>query len=135
ARSRHWDGHWRASCSTLASRDSHNRHGAKSAWTYPRYEGGGSWRAADRAGQEALDWSPRSPTPCTGRLVRQALERLGLGRTLARGRDGRAWRVGRGRASPRPAEMQHDEEPDEGQQSKLVEKKMRNHGVAPSKTG
>ena len=72
-------------------------------------------------------------TPHTGRLVRQALERFGLGRTLALGLDGRVWRVGRGCALPRPAEMQHDEEPDEDQQGKLVVKKMRNHGVAPSR--
>src|SRR5262249_29144385 len=53
-------------------------------------------------------------TQHTVRLVRQALERCGLGRTLALGLEGRAWRGGRGRAARRPAEMQHDEEPDEG---------------------
>src|SRR5215470_12141188 len=44
-------------------------------------------------------------TQCTVRLVRQALERFGLGGALALGLDGRGWRGGRGRASPEPAEM------------------------------
>src|SRR5262245_48079796 len=74
-------------------------------------------------------------TQHTVRLVRQALECCGLGRTLALGLEGRAWHRRRVLASPGPAEMQHDEEPDESQQGKLVVKKMRNHGVAPSKTG
>ena len=56
------------------------------------------------------------------RLLRQALERFGRGRTL--GLDGRGWRGCRGRASPGPAEMQHDEEPYDGQQSELAGKKV-----------
>src|SRR5262245_26000828 len=68
-------------------------------------------------------------TQRTVRLVRQALERFGLGGTLALGLDGRGWRGGRGRALPGPAERQHNEEPAEGQQSELVVKKMRDHGL------
>ena len=70
-------------------------------------------------------------TPRTVWLVRQALECFGRSRTLGLGLDGCAWRGGR--ASPRPAEMQHDEEPYDRQQSELVIKKMRDHGIAPSK--
>ena len=61
-------------------------------------------------------------TQHTVRLVRQALECFGLGGTFVLGLDGRGWRGGRGRASPGPAEMQHDEEPYESQQSELVVK-------------
>src|SRR5262249_61421211 len=43
-------------------------------------------------------------TQRTVRLVRQALERCGLGGALALGLEGRGWRGGRGRASPGPAE-------------------------------
>src|SRR4029453_18993286 len=42
------------------------------------------------------------------RLLREALERFGLGGALALGLDGRDCRDGWGRASPGPAEMQHD---------------------------
>jgi hypothetical protein len=62
-------------------------------------------------------------TQRTVRLLRQALERFGLGGTFALGLDGRGWRGGRGRASPGPAEMKYDEEPYESQQSELVVKK------------
>src|SRR2546426_3263020 len=44
-------------------------------------------------------------TQRTVRLLRQALERFGLGGALALGLDGRGWRGGRGHASPGPAEM------------------------------
>jgi hypothetical protein len=63
-------------------------------------------------------------TQRTVRLVRQALERFGLRGTLGLGRDGRGWRGGRGRASPGPAELQHDEEPYERQQSELIVKQV-----------
>jgi hypothetical protein len=63
-------------------------------------------------------------TQRTVRLVRQALERFGLSGTLGLGLDGRGWRGWRGRASPGPAEMQHDGEPYERQQSELVVKKV-----------
>src|SRR5882672_1774847 len=58
-------------------------------------------------------------TQHTERPLREVLERFGLGGTLALGLDGRDWRGGWGRASPGPAEMQHDEEPDNSQQSEL----------------
>ena len=60
-------------------------------------------------------------TQRTVRLVRQALERFRLGGTLALELDGRGCR---GRTSPGPAERQHDEEPDDRQQSELVVKKV-----------
>src|SRR5215510_14982901 len=44
-------------------------------------------------------------TQRTVRLVRQALERFGLGGALSLGLDGGGGRGGRGRASPGPAEM------------------------------
>src|SRR2546430_4735240 len=47
-------------------------------------------------------------TQQTERPVREALERFGLGGTLALGLDGRDWRGGWGRASPGSAEMQQD---------------------------
>src|SRR5262249_30090675 len=59
-------------------------------------------------------------TQGTVRLVRQTLEHCGLGRTLALGRDGRGWHGRRGHASPGPAKRQHDEEPEESQQSEWV---------------
>src|SRR5215510_14530328 len=65
-----------------------------------------------------------SLTQGTVRLVRQPLERLGLSRTLALGLDGRGWHGRRGLASPGTAERQHDEEPDESQQNKLVVKQV-----------
>ena len=65
-----------------------------------------------------------SLTQGTVRLVRQTLERLGLSRTLALGLDGRGWHGRRGLASPGPAERQHDEEPEESQQSELVVKQV-----------
>ena len=61
-------------------------------------------------------------TQRTVRFVRQALERFGLSGTL--GLDGRGGRGWRGRASPGPAEMQHDEEPYERQQSELIVKQV-----------
>src|SRR5215471_2835884 len=66
----------------------------------------------------------------TVRLVRQALERFGLGRTLAFGLDRHGWG---GQAWLGPRERQHNEEPDDRQQSELVVKKMRDHGIAPFK--
>ena len=45
-------------------------------------------------------------------------------RTLALGLAGRGWHGRRGRAAPRPAERQHDEEPEESQQSELVGKQV-----------
>ena len=54
-------------------------------------------------------------------LVRQALERFGLGRTLALGLGRHGWG---GQAWLGPSEMQHDEEPYDRQQSELVVKKM-----------
>jgi hypothetical protein len=54
-------------------------------------------------------------------LSMKALECFGLGGTLGLGLDGRGWR---GHASPGPAEMQHDEEPYERQQSELVVQKV-----------
>src|SRR5262245_34842874 len=78
-------------------------HGTRAAvrWRH----GGGPWRGRwRRLARLAL-------TQGTGRLVRQTLERFGLGRMRALGLDGGAWRGGRGRVSPRPAERQHDDEP------------------------
>jgi len=69
-------------------------------------------------------------TQHTVRLVRQAFERFGLGRTLAFGLDRHGWG---GQAWLGLSEMQHDEEPYDRQQSELVVKKMRDHGLAPSK--
>src|SRR5207249_4997924 len=69
-------------------------------------------------------------TQHTVRLVRQALECFGLGRTLAFGLDRHGWG---GQAWLGLREMQHDEEPYDRQQSELVVKKMRDHGLAPSK--
>jgi hypothetical protein len=63
-------------------------------------------------------------TQGTGRLVRQTREHFGLGRTLARGLEGRGWHGRRGLASPGPAERQHGEEPEESQQSELVVKQV-----------
>src|SRR4029453_7096360 len=62
--------------------------------------------------------------------VRQAFERFGLGRTLAFGLGRHGWG---GQAWLGLSEMQHDEEPYDRQQSELVVKKMRDHGLAPSK--
>src|SRR5215831_8218277 len=84
--------------------------GASVRWRH----GSGPWRGRwRRLASLAL-------TQGTGRLVRQTLEHGGLGRTLALGRAGRGWHGRRGRASLGPAKRQHDEEPDESQQSKLV---------------
>src|SRR5256885_5379176 len=69
-------------------------------------------------------------TQHTVRLVGQALERFGLGRTLALGLGRHGWG---GQAWRGPSERQHDEEPYDRQQSELVVKKMRDHGIAPSK--
>ena len=69
-------------------------------------------------------------TQHTVRLVRQALACFGLGRTLALGLGRHGWG---GQAWLGLSEMQHDEEPDDRQQSELVVKKMRDHGLAPSK--
>src|SRR5262247_68218 len=69
-------------------------------------------------------------TQHTVRLLRQALECFGLGRTLALGRGRHGWG---GLAWLGPSERQHDEEPEDRQQSELVVKKMRDHSNAPSK--
>jgi hypothetical protein len=63
--------------------------------------------------------------------VCEAHERFGLGGMLALGHDRRGWHGGRGRASPGPGEMQHDEEPDESQQSEMIVKQGEDHGIAP----
>jgi hypothetical protein len=63
-------------------------------------------------------------TQGTVRLVRQTRERFGLSRTLTLGLEGRGWHGRRGLASPRPVERQHDEEPEESQQSELVVKQV-----------
>src|SRR5215471_445166 len=70
-------------------------------------------------------------TQGTVRLVRQALERFGLGGPLALGRGRHRWG---GPTWFGPREMQHDKEPDDRQQSKLVVNKMRDHGNAPFQT-
>src|SRR5215468_657593 len=82
----------------------------------------------DRRGESGLPG--RLVTQHTGRLVGQALERFGLGRTLALGLDRHRWG---GQAWRAPREMQHDEEPYDRQQSELGVKKMRDHGMTPSK--
>src|SRR5262249_19787755 len=61
-------------------------------------------------------------TQHTVRLLRQAFERFGLGRTLAFGLDRHGWG---GQAWLGLSEMQHDEEPYDRQQSELIVKKMR----------
>jgi hypothetical protein len=70
-------------------------------------------------------------TQGTRRLVRQALERFGLGGPLALGLGRHRWG---GPTWFGPSEMQHDKEPDDRQQSELVVNKMRDHGNAPSQT-
>ena len=59
-------------------------------------------------------------TQQTERPLREPFERFGLSGTLALGLDERDWRGGWCRASPGPAEMQHDEEPEDSQQSEKV---------------
>ena len=69
-------------------------------------------------------------TQRTVRLVRQARKGFGLDGTLALGLRWRGW--GR-RAWLGPSDVQHDEEPHESEEGELVVKKMRDHGLAPSK--
>ena len=61
----------------------------------------------------------------------QAGKRFGGVGACALGLDGRRCRWYRS-LSARLGNMQHDEEPHEGQQSELVVKKVRNHDIAPS---
>src|SRR2546427_1869552 len=68
-------------------------------------------------------------------LVRQALERFGLVDAFAPGFERLSWRGRGGHASRGPSDVQHNEEPHECQQRQLVVKQMRDHGLAPSKTG
>ena len=90
-----------------------HRPGASGRWRH----GIGPWRALEASRGSLAHTEHR-------RLVRQPLERFRLGRTLTLGRDGRGWHGRRGRASPGPAERQHDEEPEESQQSELVVKQV-----------
>jgi hypothetical protein len=64
-------------------------------------------------------------------LVREACKRCGRGGALAAWRNGRRWTRVSG-AITRPGRKEHDKQPHEGNQCKLVEKKMRHHNNAPS---
>jgi len=68
-------------------------------------------------------------------LLRQALERFGLVDAFAPGFERLSWRGRGGHTSRGPSDVQHNEEPHECQQRQLVVKQMRDHGLAPSKTG
>ena len=65
----------------------------------------------------------------------QALEGFGFVGALALGLEGfgQNWRGRSVHGWRGPREMQHDEEPDDRQQSELVIEKRRDHGIAPSK--
>ncbi len=65
--------------------------------------------------------------------MREARERFGLGGAGALGHDGCGWRGCIGRAWSEPAEMQHDEEPYDCQQSELVEKRCETMALPPPK--
>jgi hypothetical protein len=64
-------------------------------------------------------------------LVRQARKRFGLGGALAAWCDRRRWIRVSG-ALTQPSIKDHDKQPHECDQYKLVETKMRQHGNAPS---
>jgi len=69
------------------------------------------------------------------RLVRQALEGLGLVGVVALRGEGLGLRRWRGWSRHRalgPGEVQEDEEPEKCAQDALRENMMRDHGVAPS---
>src|SRR5262249_57211093 len=60
ATGRQWDGHWPASCSTPANRNSHNGDEDKSAWRYRQYGGDDGLAAWERAVAGELGHFPRS---------------------------------------------------------------------------
>ena len=73
-----------------------------------------------------------SLTQGTMGLCRQALKRFGRLGAVALGLRRYGWS---GQSWLGPRDVQHDEEPHENTQSELVVKKMRDHGLAPFKTG
>ena len=75
-----------------------------------------------------------SLTQGTMRFLRQALEGFGLAGAVAFGCEGLrlSWRGSSRHRALGPGEVQDDKEPNECQQDELINKMMRDHGVAPS---
>jgi hypothetical protein len=73
-----------------------------------------------------------SLTQGTMGLCRQARKRFGRLGAVAFGFRRHGWS---GQTWLGPRDVQHDEEPHENAYGELVVKKMRDHGIAPSKTG